>query len=62
MSVSKYKYEPWKCDGEYCPGDCDFCYKADWARDDEKNEHRGGWNPDCSWGEPEDLGETNADI
>ena len=28
MSVSKWAYEPWKCDGEYCPNDCDHCYKA----------------------------------
>ena len=35
MSVSKYAYEPWKCDGEFCPGDCDLCYKAEWQRDDE---------------------------
>ena len=29
MSVSKYMYESWKCDGDYCPGDCDFCGKAE---------------------------------
>lgn len=29
MSVSKWAYEPWKCDGEYCCGDCDNCYKKD---------------------------------
>ena len=28
MSVSKYAYEPWKCDGEFCIGDCSICYKA----------------------------------
>ena len=28
MSVSKWAYDPDKCDGEYCPGDCDFCDKA----------------------------------
>ena len=22
-------YNPHKCDGEYCPNDCDHCYKAD---------------------------------
>ena len=22
-------YNPHKCDGEYCPNDCDRCYKAD---------------------------------
>lgn len=25
MSVSKWAYEPDKCDGDYCVGDCDFC-------------------------------------
>ena len=29
MSVSKWSYEPAKCDGDYCPGDCDLCGKAD---------------------------------
>ena len=28
MSVSKWAYESWKCDGDFCPGDCDFCGKA----------------------------------
>ena len=25
MSVSKWAYEPDKCDGHYCCGDCDYC-------------------------------------
>lgn len=25
MGVSKWAYDPEKCDGDYCPGDCDFC-------------------------------------
>ena len=29
MSVSKWAYEPEKCDGDYCVGDCDYCHKAD---------------------------------
>ena len=29
MSVSKYAYSPSKCDGEPCPGDCDFCALRD---------------------------------
>lgn len=33
MSVSKYAYEPWKCDGEFCVGDCDLCYKANIEQD-----------------------------
>lgn len=28
MSVSKWSYEPEKCDGDYCSGDCDFCDKG----------------------------------
>ena len=28
MSVSKWAYKPEKCEGEFCPGDCDICYKA----------------------------------
>lgn len=30
MSVSKWAYEPEKCDYDFCPGDCDFCHKADY--------------------------------
>ena len=29
MSVSKWAYKPEKCDGDYCPGDCDNCQKKD---------------------------------
>jgi len=29
MSVSKWAYKPEKCDGDFCPGDCDICGKAD---------------------------------
>lgn len=29
MSCSKWAYTPEKCDGDYCPGDCDHCGKAD---------------------------------
>lgn len=29
MSVSKWAYKPEKCDGGFCPGDCDHCGKAD---------------------------------
>ena len=34
MSVSKWAYSPEKCDGDFCPGDCDYCNKA-WEDDDE---------------------------
>lgn len=29
MSVSKWAYDPDKCDGDFCPGDCDDCPKGD---------------------------------
>lgn len=29
MSCSKWAYDPEKCDGDFCPGDCDICSKAD---------------------------------
>jgi hypothetical protein len=29
MSVSKWAYIPEKCDGDFCPGDCDYCGKAE---------------------------------
>ena len=28
MSVSKWAYEPEKCDGDICVGECDLCPKA----------------------------------
>ena len=36
MSVSRWAYEPWKCDGEFCVGDCDHCNKAYWILEDEE--------------------------
>lgn len=35
MSVSKWAYEPTKCDGHYCPGECDLCSLAEERKDDE---------------------------
>lgn len=35
MSVSKWAYEPTKCDGQYCPGECDLCSKAEERAEDE---------------------------
>ena len=29
MSVSKWNYTPEKCDGHYCPGECDLCSRED---------------------------------
>ena len=37
MSVDKYAYEPWKCDGRFCPGDCRFCDIADMTRDEDED-------------------------
>lgn len=28
MGVSRWAYEPKVCDGDFCPGDCDYCRKA----------------------------------
>ena len=36
MSVSKWAYDPAKCDGDYCPGDCDFCAKREAAEPEKK--------------------------
>lgn len=36
MSVSKWAYDPERCDGDYCPGDCDNCSK--WMDDEEEEE------------------------
>lgn len=41
MSVSKWAYHPEVCDGDYCPGDCDECKKADEAMEaSERKEHK----------------------
>lgn len=24
-----WAYTPEKCDGDYCPGDCDYCHKVE---------------------------------
>ena len=37
MSVSKWAYEPEKCDGKPCPGDCDNCPKAYWFTEEEED-------------------------
>lgn len=34
MSVSKWDYDTDKCDGDFCPGDCDDCSKAEEDKDD----------------------------
>ena len=35
MSVSKWAYEPTKCDGQPCVGDCDNCPRAVWFTEEE---------------------------
>lgn len=37
MSVSKWAYSPKKCDGQPCPGDCDFC-PLQYEDDDDEDE------------------------
>ena len=34
MSTDKWAYSPEKCEGQDCPGDCDFCPLAE--EDDEE--------------------------
>lgn len=38
MSVSKWAYEPQKCDGDFCIGDCDLCSKAKYIVSDYEEE------------------------
>ena len=35
MSVSKWSYDPTKCDGHYCPGECDLCSLTEERKEDE---------------------------
>ena len=35
MSVSMWCYEPSKCDGDYCVGECDMCPKAGILTDED---------------------------
>lgn len=37
MSVSLWDYSPEKCDGDYCPGDCDMCSKCGESEDEEQD-------------------------
>lgn len=36
MSVSKWAYDPEKCDGVLCVGDCDLCRLANIRVEDEE--------------------------
>ena len=44
MSVSLWAYCPAYCDGDFCPGDCDLCPKADeiaetvWEEEDDADD------------------------
>ena len=39
MSVSLYAYDPDRCDGDYCPMDCQFCSKnPEYGTDEEEVE------------------------
>jgi len=38
MSVSKWAYTPEKCDGDYCPGDCDNCSKVNEDESEDNEE------------------------
>ena len=29
MSIFRWAYKPEKCEGDFCPGDCDYCRKAE---------------------------------
>ena len=40
MSVSMWCYEPKKCDGDYCPCDCDRCRKAGILTDEDTEYYR----------------------
>jgi len=43
MSVSKHAYEPEKCDGQKCVGDCDFCDKAEESEEEDDTPVRFKW-------------------
>ena len=38
MSCDMWAYEPDKCDGQPCPGDCDFCSRAEQGEDEDEDE------------------------
>ena len=35
MSIFRWAYDEKKCEGDICPGDCDYCRKAEQKNDDE---------------------------
>lgn len=38
MSVSHWAYDPDKCEGDFCPGDCDKCPKRDEDGEEESDD------------------------
>jgi hypothetical protein len=38
MSIKLWAYDPDKCDGDYCPGNCDCCSKRDEHEEEEDDE------------------------
>ena len=38
MANWAWAYEPSKCDGDFCPHDCDRCEKSDFFVEDEEDE------------------------
>lgn len=50
MSVSKWAYSPKKCDGQPCPGDCDFCSLQDEGdEDDEEDDEEDELRYECEF-------------
>lgn len=35
MSIELWAYDPDRCDGDYCPMNCDICRKAEPEEEDE---------------------------
>lgn len=42
MASWAWAYEPEKCDGDFCPHDCDHCEKSDYSIEEEDNILKGG--------------------
>ena len=37
MSGSRWRYKPEKCDGDFCPGECDKCPKC-WEDEEDDDD------------------------
>ena len=42
MASWAWAYESEKCDGDFCPHDCDHCEKSDYSLEEEDNTLNGG--------------------